>query len=254
MSGKIIQNGSILAHKRTLYNLPGVSQGNGISPLIPSMNSTIDALSPVRLFLDELKNWYLPSLGTTVDTGQTLLPTLSLPFVKICERQQKIVDFLGIWDAQEPPQIFIDSLAVAAKFVNERIVHPPSGISNVTEWCKKDACWTRLQSEIETLKDSLPAGFWGSLVSLDENDKKMREAKKTQKIDNGIDAQKKSLEIGSERWTIIYQGLSEKGDLSPKEAGILKIAQQIPNKVPSEKQSMILMEILEKARTEGLFA
>lgn len=173
---------------------------------------------------------------------------------EICERQQKIVDFLGIWDAQEPPQIFIDSLAVAAKFVNERIVHPPSGISNVTEWCKKDACWTGLQSDIEILKASLPAGFWGNLVSLDENDKKMKEAKKTQKIDNGIDAQKRSLEIGAQQWTIIYQGLSEKGGLSPKEAGVLNIAQQIPNKVPSEKQSMVLMEILEKARAEGLYA
>ena len=171
----------------------------------------------------------------------------------ICESQQKTVDFLGIWDAQEPPQIFTDSLTVAAKFVNERIVHPPSGISNVTEWCKKDACWTGLQSDIEILKASLPAGFGGNLVSLDENDKKMKEARKTQKIDNGIDAQKRSLEIGAQQWTIIYQGLSEKGGLSPKEAGVLNIAQQIPNKVPSEKQSMVLMEILEKARAEGLY-
>lgn len=172
---------------------------------------------------------------------------------EICERQQKTVDFLGTWDTQEVPQIFIDGLAVAAKFVNERIVHPPSGISNVTEWCKKDACWTGLQLEIETLKDSLPAGFLGNLVSLDENDKKMKEAKKTQQIDNGIDAQKKSLEIGADQWTIIFQGLSEKGDLSPKEAGILKIAQRIPVRIPSEKQSMILMDILEKARAEGLY-
>ena len=172
----------------------------------------------------------------------------------ICESQQKTVDFLGIWDAQEPPQIFIDSLTVAAEFVNERIVHPPSGISNVTEWCKRDACWTGLQSDIEILKASLPVGFWDELISFDEKDETMRDAKKTQKIDNGIDAQKKSLEIGADQWSTIFQGLSEKGDLSPKEAGILKIAQQIPAKIPSEKQSMILMDILEKARAEGLYA
>ena len=173
---------------------------------------------------------------------------------EICERQQKTVDFFGIWDIQEPPEILIDSLAVAAKFVNERIVHPPSGISNVTEWCKKDACWSGLQSDIGILTDSLPAGFLSNLVSLDENNKKMKDAIKTQKIDNGIDAQKRSLEIGADQWTIIFQGLSEKGDLSPKEAGILKIAQQIPTRIPSEKQSMILMDILEKAQAEGLYA
>ncbi|MDE0511011.1 MAG: AIPR family protein [Gammaproteobacteria bacterium] len=173
---------------------------------------------------------------------------------EICERQQKTVDFSVIWNTQEPSQILIDSLVVAAKFVNERIVHPPSGISNVTEWCKKDACWTGLQSDIDILKATLPAGFWDELISFDEKDEKMREAKKTQKIDNGIDAQKKSLEIGAEQWSTIFQGLSEKGDLSPKEAGILKIAQQIPARIPSEKQSMILMDILDKARAEGLYA
>ena len=173
---------------------------------------------------------------------------------EICERQQKAIDFSGIWNTQESPQTLIDSLAVAAKYVNERIVNPPSGISNVTEWCKKDACWTGLQSDIEILKASLPSRFWDELISFDEKHEEMRGAKKTQKIDNGIDAQKKSLEIGADQWSTIFQGLSEKGDLSPKEAGILKIAQQIPARIPSEKQSMILMDILDKARAEGLYA
>ena len=151
------------------------------------------------------------------------------------------------------PQILIDSLAIAAKFVNDRIVHPPSGISNVTEWCKKDACWSGLLSEIDALKSSVSIRFWKALISVDEQIENMKDAKRNQKIDNGIDAQKRSLEIGSDQWTIIYHGLLEKGGLSPKEVGILKIARQIPNKVPSEKQSIILMDILEKAQAEGLY-
>ena len=173
---------------------------------------------------------------------------------ELCERQKKSVNFLKIWDTQELPPGFTDSLAIAAEFVNGGIINPPPSISNVTEWCKKDACWTGLQTEIGTLECSLPVGFWSELISSDEYDEKMKDAKKTQKIDNGIDAQKKSLEIGADQWRIIFQGLSEIGDLSSKEAGILKIAQQIPAKIPSEKQSMILMDILEKARTEGLYA
>ena len=77
--------------------------------------------------------------------------------------------------------------------------------------------------------------------------------KKTQKIDNAIDAQKRSVEIGADQWRTISQGLSEKGALSPKEVGILKIAQQIPRRIPTEKQSVVLMDILEKARAEGLY-
>ena len=169
-----------------------------------------------------------------------------------CRRHKKSIDFLSIWKNQALTSTLDGTLAIAAKFVNDSILNPPDGISNVTEWCKKDACWTGVQSKIETLNGSFPAGFWGELVSFGEHDEKMKDAKKTQKIDNGIDAQKRSLEIGADQWAIIFQGLSEKGGLSPKEAGILKIAQQIPYKIPTEKQSMVLMGVLEKARDEGL--
>ena len=87
-----------------------------------------------------------------------------------------------------------------------------------------------------------------------EHDEKMKDAKIIQKIDNGIDAQKRSVEIGADQWKAIFQGLSEKGCLLPKEVGILKIAQQIPYKIPTEKQSMVLMDVLDKARDEGLYA
>ena len=80
--GKSIQNGLIWVRKRTLYNLPDVSQGYGKNPPTLLMNFTTDALLLARLFSNELKNLYLPNPGMTVDTGQTLLPTLLLPFVK----------------------------------------------------------------------------------------------------------------------------------------------------------------------------
>jgi hypothetical protein len=47
----------------------------------------------------------------------------------------------------------------AARFVNDDIIYPPQGISNISEWCKKDACWSRLQSNIEKLEKSLPDEF-----------------------------------------------------------------------------------------------
>jgi len=40
--------------------------------------------------------------------------------------------------------------------------------------------------------------------------------------------------------------------LSPKEAGILRIAEQMPEKIPTEKQSVVLIEILGKAQQEGI--
>jgi hypothetical protein len=40
--------------------------------------------------------------------------------------------------------------------------------------------------------------------------------------------------------------------LTPKETGVLQTAAQIPAKIPSEKQSIILMEVIGKARLEGM--
>jgi len=92
------------------------------------------------------------------------------------------------------------------------------------------------------------------LVSLEEQNIEGRDARKTQKIDNGIDAQKKAVKIPANGWSKIMEELSKKHLLSPKELSILEIACQIPLKIPSEKQSIILMDVLEKASAEGVTA
>ena len=45
---------------------------------------------------------------------------------------------------------------------------------------------------------------------------------------------------------------NKKNIFSPMETGFLQIASQIPAKIPSEKQSVILIAILAKAALEGI--
>jgi hypothetical protein len=40
--------------------------------------------------------------------------------------------------------------------------------------------------------------------------------------------------------------------LTPKEVGIMNIASQLPNKIPTERQCEVLVEILQRARQEGI--
>ena len=173
---------------------------------------------------------------------------------EICRRRKKTLNYLKIWNAQSLSQALVNALAVSAKFVHDDIVNPPQGISNISEWCKREACWSRLLSGIEKLEIILPDAFWHELISLEEMDSETKAAKKTQKIDNGIDAQKKVFSIPPDQWLKITEELSKKQILSPKEVGILQVACQMPNRIPSEKQSIILLDIYEKARSEGLFA
>ena len=84
------------------------------------------------------------------------------------------------------------------------------------------------------------------IAAVDEKD-----AKKVQKIDDGINAQKKVLDLGSEKWKeLSFWGFSQKL-LNEKDMGILQVAVGMPDKIPSEKQSMHLMKLLAKMELEG---
>ncbi len=98
----------------------------------------------------------------------------------------------------------------------------------------------------------LPAEFESELIAKSEIVEEKKSARKTQKIDNNIEAQKKVVEISGPKWQSLLQRAQEKGLLTEKETGILQIAAQISGKIPSEKQSMVLVGLLEKAKQEGI--
>ena len=60
------------------------------------------------------------------------------------ENQDRAVDFDSIWRRQSQGTTLDQAVAIVARQVHEILVHPPPGISNVTEWAKKQACWERV--------------------------------------------------------------------------------------------------------------
>ena len=73
-------------------------------------------------------------------------------------------------------------------------------------------------------------------------------------MDNGIIVQKNALEKGAEYWKQIASYGMKHSLLSSKEMGILEIACEIPLKIPSEKQSEVLLQIEKKVKNEGFFS
>jgi hypothetical protein len=169
-----------------------------------------------------------------------------------CRSKNKSFDFMQVWKNQYVSPATVEALEVLGKFVSDDISAPPEGISNISEWCKKDACWTRLQNKVHTLDELLPAQFKTELVSANAVDMVVQEAKKTQKVDNGIQAQARVLEIKGEQWSSILEAGIEKKIFSPKEMSILSVATKIPNQIPTEKQAIVLLEVLERATDEGI--
>lgn len=94
--------------------------------------------------------------------------------------------------------------------------------------------------------------FLSSLVGKEDIVEEVKSAAKVQKIDNGIEAQKKVMSIPAAKWRQIMADGNKKNLFSPMETGILQVASQIPAKIPSEKQSIILIDVLAKATLEGI--
>ena len=171
---------------------------------------------------------------------------------KVISQRKNTVNFDKIWNDQTLPRSLLEALATAAQYVHDTIMQPPQGARNISEWCKRDDCWQRLQSGINEVEKELSENFWKDLVSAEEQAENMKSARKIQKIDDGINAQKRVFEIPAEKWAEIATLGRQKGLFSPKEFGILNMAKQIPNKIPSDKQCIVLMEILRKAKEEGI--
>ncbi|HEX6860984.1 MAG TPA: AIPR family protein [Caulobacteraceae bacterium] len=171
---------------------------------------------------------------------------------EITRRQGKAIDYGKVWTAQAVNGPLERAIAVMAKAVNDEIIKPHPGISNISEWCKKDACWSSLLTRITEFESLLSAEFLDELLSAEEQSEQTKTAKQTQKTDNGIEAQRRVLGITPDDWSRIHRVLSSKRLLSAKEDGVLQIAMQMPSKIPTEKQCDVLLETVEKARLEGL--
>lgn len=171
---------------------------------------------------------------------------------EITNRKKATLDYQRIWLAQGVDEVLSQALAIIARAVNEHITRPPQGISNISEWCKKEGCWTQLSDQADTIANFLPDDLLIALASREDTRHEVKTARQIQKIDNGIEVQKQVFEVPAAQWALILKEGSNRQILSVKEIGVLRIAQQIPTRIPTEKQSVVLIELLDRARQEGI--
>ena len=171
---------------------------------------------------------------------------------EMAKRCNRSIPFMSVWNQQEVPSVLRNAIATCASFINEHVEQPVDSLPRDSEWFKKDICWTTLTNNLSTLEASQEETFWQILVSRDEENYQKREAAKIQKIDDGIAAQMRVVSIPLTYWKRVLAELLPKKRLSEKEVGILTAVTQNASKPPTEKQSIALLELLEKAQSEGI--
>lgn len=176
--------------------------------------------------------------------------TLSLIFHFIrTYRKGFELDFNRIWNTQDIYEELEDQISVLVGEVY-RYITGPRDTENVTEWCKKEACWLKAKSQVWTFNDP----FSYSLVSAEDVTREVKEEKATRKIANEVDMLKEIFARGSSYWEKVLRWGKERKLLNEKEESILQMVvnMNITGRVPTDKQAKVVMQAREKLIKEGM--
>lgn len=159
----------------------------------------------------------------------------------------KEVDFLSIWQKQAVSKAFENALGQAADIAHEVLMDPASGYRNISEWAKQQACWTRVKAK----KVSWSPTWVAELEDRSEIKEAQWEGVKDQKELSGIDAQTQVVDAGAEFWAKMLDWCLKESEGTEKERGIMKIATRIPASIPTDKQSIVLVQMMARLRKGG---
>ncbi len=176
--------------------------------------------------------------------------TLSLIFNYIHTHHKGYeLDFRRIWNMQDIYEELEDQITVLSQEVYEFITGPRD-TENVTEWCKKEACWMRAKSHTWTFNDP----FVYTLISRSEESSEVKEEKTKQKLANEVDALKEIIARGSDYWNKMLQWGNTRHLLSEKETSILKmvINMNYTGRIPTDKQAKVVMQARDRLIKEGM--
>ena len=161
----------------------------------------------------------------------------------IVAQKKKAVDFQAIWQKQKVGHYLKEAIGILGRFVSMVIMSPPDGISNISEWAKRDGCWARLTSSADEAAEMLSSDFYRELIEVTDMKGDLREAKKNQKFESGIESISKVLELGAAFWKELAANPNVRKTLTIKDVEVLRIAVQVPRKIPTERQAEMLIDI-----------
>lgn len=157
------------------------------------------------------------------------------------------LDLQLIWNRQEIPDVVTSAMTAITKEVFLTITDPARETINVTQWCKRDACWSKIKVCNITLSENISK----ALIAKEENKSADKEAKGDQKVASDLEAQIKVINVGVSFWNQVNEFSMKKNLLLQDSIDAMKYALQMPNKIPSAYQSQKLLELLDRAESEG---
>lgn len=157
------------------------------------------------------------------------------------------LDFSAVWKQQGISDQLWKAIEPIAKMSLSVLTDPNRPVDNVTEWAKREKCWEILKGkETESLSQLLQFA-----TTKAEDQSRKTQATRSQKIDNGIEAQTIVVNLGQKYWVNLKHFALKMGALSPKEKSILSYATGEAGRPPSEAQAIVLVELRQRVESMG---
>lgn len=154
-----------------------------------------------------------------------------------------------IWDKQRVPEEISEEFAKLTKFVFQHITSKERLIENVTEWCKKEQCWTTLKAKKFVLDKKKVADF---LIDKEQQKKQKEEGRKEHALESGIQVQAEVVKKGQPYWEYMIVWGKKKNLLSEIDISFLSAATKMNyGRIPTEKQCQRIVNIEAKMIDEG---
>jgi len=179
--------------------------------------------------------WYAQGYrAQTVTYGVAML-------VRKVQEMKLELDLQRIWREQGLSGAFEEQLLESCRLAQQEIMEGAArnNVINVTEWCKRKACWDATQ-EVQL---SLSGAFVQLLKERDDALADTKDARKEQKGLSEAEAYISVVNAGSGYWKNVRHWAGASVDLKPSDLTILDIACAMPRKIPTEKQALRLVEI-----------
>ena len=171
-------------------------------------------------------------------------------FANMIVQSGKNFDYLKIWQLQHIPKLIENRLLEIAESVNEILINPPFGkTSNISEWAKSNECWQLVAADPKVLGNE----FLEYFIHTETVRERERDGTRNQIIEDSIHALTYVVERGADYWIRLRDWNTTNRKLTPKEMGILDTACLMPRKLPSEKQTEILVEAEKRAIENGFY-
>lgn len=176
--------------------------------------------------------------------------TYTLAKLRIMISEQALgyqMDLRGIWDKQSVPAAMIDQLNLIAKRVFDLLTDSDRPKDNVTEWAKTTLCWDRIKADDIRLTNAART----TLLSTRIASSAAKKAKEIQATDNGIATQVAVLGVPGSQWGRMRSWADEQKLLTPTQSDLLRLASQIPFKLPTERQCTLIWQLHAKLIDDG---